>query len=268
MNRYDALFAELRRRGERALMPYICAGDPDLETTYEAVLELQRQGADALELGIPFSDPIADGPVIQAASQRALDAGTTPGAVLALVQRLRAAGCQMPIALMTYANIVYRPGPAAFAAAAAAAGADALIVPDLPMEEEAELRQACRERGMHLIGFLAPTSTDERIAATAASGSGFIYLVSLTGVTGARDALSERFVPLAARARQRTDLPLCVGFGVSTPEQAGRVAAIADGVIVGSALVRIIREGLPRPELLRRLGESAAALKAATRRQA
>lgn len=265
MNRIDERFAELRRRGEKALMPYICAGDPDLESTYAVVRELERQGADLLELGIPFSDPIADGPAIQAASQRALAAGTTPEAVLALVRRLRQDGCRLPLLLMTYANIVYRPGMARFTAEAAAAGADGLIVPDLPMEEEGDLRRQCREQGLHLIGMLAPTSTEDRIAAACAGGSGFLYLVSLTGVTGARDVLSERFVPLVMRARQATQLPLCVGFGVSTPEQARRVADVADGVIVGSALVRLMGEGYGRSELVRRLGESVAALKAATR---
>lgn len=247
--RIGRTFAALRAAGRKALMPYLCAGDPDLETSCRLIKAVARSGADLLEIGMPFSDPIADGPTIQLATQRALRAGTTPAAVFDLIARLRADGVETPIALMTYYNLIYRPGLERFCRMAADAGVDGIICPDLSLEESPELRAACRAAGLDLIPFLAPTSTDERIAAVAQVASGFIYCVSLTGVTGARDALSEQFAPLIERARRQTDLPLAVGFGIGSPEQAARVAAVADGAIVGSALVRYCGLELPAAEM-------------------
>lgn len=251
-SRLSRRFQALRAEGRKALITYICAGDPDLETTFELVQALAAAGADVIELGVPFSDPLADGPVIQAASQRALAAGTTPQACLDLVARLRAAGCEVPLVLMGYYNPILHRGVERYAADCAAAGVDGLIVPDLSHEESGELRSACRSAGVDLVPLLAPTSTPDRVAAICREAAGFIYCVSLTGVTGARAALSDRFRPLVAAARQHTDLPVAVGFGISTAEHVRQVAAVADAVIVGSALVRLIEAGGPRAGLVER----------------
>lgn len=256
-------FAQLRAAGRKALMPYVTAGDPDPETSYAIVRAVCAAGADLLELGVPFSDPMADGPQIQAGTQRALAAGMTPAGALEMVRRLRADGVETPIALMTYYNLIYRPGPGDFCSRAAAAGADGLIVPDLPLEEADELRAACAATGLDLIPLLAPTAPPERVAAICRQATGFVYCVSLTGVTGVRNVLSDRFVPLVARARELTRLPLAVGFGISTPEQAARVAAVADGAIVGSALVAICGEPLPPAELVDRAAAFVGSLKQA-----
>ncbi len=263
--RVDAAFARLRAEGRAALIPYVTVGDPDLATTRAVVEAALAAGADLVELGLPFSDPIADGPVIQAASQRALAGGFRLEQALALVRELRAAGGAAasppggsqaggvplagsqaggtPLLFMTYYNPVLQHGLEAFARDAAAAGADGLLVPDLSLEESGPLAGACRAAGLHLIQFLAPTSTEERVRRVAEAASGFVYLVSLTGVTGARERLSERLGELVARARRHVRVPLCVGFGISTPEQAAAAAGVADGVIVGSAVVRLVAEG-------------------------
>lgn len=252
----------LREAGQKTLVVYLAAGDPDPETSFALIQAVSAAGADLVELGLPFSDPLADGPVIQAATVRALRAGTTPQRVLDLVARIRAAGNEVPLAIMTYVNPLLRMGYARFCQAAAGAGLDGLIVPDLPHEEAAELRVAAREQGIDLIPLVAPTSPPERVAAIAREASGFIYCVSLTGVTGARESLSERFVPLVAEVRKQTDLPVAVGFGISNPEQAARVAQVADAVIVGSALVQLCGQGLPRAELLARAADFVRDLKA------
>lgn len=234
---------ELKAAGGKGLVTYLCAGDPDLETTYSLVRALDREGADVIELGVPFSDPLADGPAIQAAAQRALAAGTTPAAVLELVARLRRDGVAVPIVLMGYYNPILSRGVDRYAADCAAAGVDGLIVPDLSHEESAELRAACTAAGVDLIPLLAPTSTPERIAMIAGAASGFVYCVSLTGVTGARAALSDRFRPLVAAVRRHTDLPVGVGFGIATPDHVREVVAVADLAIVGSAVVRLCGAG-------------------------
>lgn len=265
MSRVAERFQACRTRGETALITYIAAGDPSLEATRGLVPVLAQAGADIIELGLAFSDPLADGPVIQAGSMRALQAGANTDRVLELVADLRAAGVTVPILIMTYFNLVCRPGVAEFCRRAAAAGVDGLILPDVPMEEADEVLAATRAHGMDLIQFVAPTSTPDRIRRAAELAGGFIYCVSLTGVTGQRDQLPTRFVEVVRQARAHTDTPVAVGFGISTPEHVRQVAAVADGVIVGSAIVRLCGEGLPPAELADRVGAFVRELKAATR---
>ncbi len=252
-SRLSRRLAALRAEGGKALVTYLCAGDPDLETTFALVRALAAAGSDVIELGVPYSDPLADGPVIQAAAQRALAAGTTPPACLDLVARLRQAGCEIPIVLMGYYNPILHAGVARYTAECAAAGVDGLIVPDLPHEESDELRAACRTAGVDLIPLLAPTSPPERVAAICREAGGFVYCVSLTGVTGTRATLSDRFQPLVELVRQHTGLPVAVGFGISTAEQARRVAQTADAVIVGSAVVKLCGDGGSTAEVVERV---------------
>jgi tryptophan synthase alpha chain len=227
--------------GKRAaLMPYLMGGFPSLDESVASGLAAADAGADLLELGIPFSDPLADGPVIHAAGTAALAAGATPHGVLGVCERLAA---RVPVVLMVYANIVLTAGAEAFALRAAAAGASGLIVPDLPFDEADELRAACDAEGLALVPLVAPTTTPERIAAIGADARGFVYTVSLTGTTGERDALPEGLTETVERVRASTEVPVAVGFGISTPGQARAVAEIADGVIVGSRVVRAAGEG-------------------------
>lgn len=263
-NRIDACFAGLLARGEKGLITYITTGDPDIETTRQAVLAMAAAGADLVELGLPFSDPMADGPVIQKATERALAGGFRLAQAFDLVRRLRA-DTRVPLVYMTYYNLVLQHGLEAFARDAAAAGADGLLVPDLPLEESGPLAAACRAHGLHLVPFLAPTSTDERIAQTARQGSGFIYCVSLTGVTGARDRVSNRLEEMVARIRRHCDLPLAAGFGIGGPAQAREAARLADAVIVGSAIVRLFEEGGPPEAVAARVGAFTRELKQALR---
>jgi tryptophan synthase alpha chain len=238
-------FAALRRRGERALVPFVTAGDPDLGTTEALVLAMAEAGADLVELGVPFSDPIADGPTIQRAYERALAGGTSLRRVLELVKRLRAR-TDLPLILMGSANPFYAMGPRGFAEAAAGAGADGAIVPDLPPEEGADLFAALAEAGLDGVLLAAPTTTEARLRLLAERTRGFLYFVSLTGVTGARAALAADLEASVRRARSLCPLPVCVGFGVSTPEHAAAIGRYADGVVVGSAIVdRIERAGSP-----------------------
>jgi tryptophan synthase alpha chain len=231
-------FAEHGKRA--ALMPYLMGGYPSIEESVAAGLAAADAGADLLELGIPFSDPLADGPVIHAAGTAALSAGATPHGVLGVCERL---AVRVPVVLMVYANIVLTAGVDAFALRAASAGASGLIVPDLPHDEAAELRAACDSEGLALVPLVAPTSTPERIAAIGADARGFVYTVSLTGTTGERDELPPGLAETVERVRASTELPVAVGFGISTPEQARSVAELADGVIVGSRVVRAAGEG-------------------------
>jgi tryptophan synthase alpha chain len=237
MGRIERRLEELRVEGRAALVPYFCVGDPDLETTRLAVLAAVEAGADMIELGVPFSDPIADGPVIQAASQRALAAGSSLPRVLELAQALRR-DTDVPLVLFGYYNPIFRYGDEALAAAAKTAGIDAILCSDLPPEEAGRLVAACREQGLDSIFLLAPTSGDDRIDAVAGMASGFIYFVSVTGVTGARTQAPAGIERLVARVRERTGLPVGVGFGISDPAQAAAVASYAELVIVGSAIVR------------------------------
>lgn len=267
MNRIDERFRRLRDSGERALMPYITAGDPDLQTTRSLILEFERRGADLIEIGVPFSDPLADGATIQRASQRALQGGTTLAGIIGMVKDLRTE-CRLPLLMMSYVNPIFHFGYSRFVKEAAAAGVDGLIVPDLPPEEAPELIEAAISCNLHTIFLIAPTSRRERIRAIAAASKGFIYYVSLRGVTGARSRLSGDLESSLQMIRSETDLPLAVGFGVSTPEQVRMVAAAADGVIVGSAIVSLLEQAAGQPDLLQRAGDFVASLKAATRKPA
>ncbi|MBZ0161034.1 MAG: tryptophan synthase subunit alpha [bacterium] len=263
MNRIDERFRRLRQAGERALMPYLTAGDPDLDTTRSLILEFERRGADLLELGVPFSDPLADGVTIQRASQRSLAGGTTLSRILDMVGELRS-DCRLPLLLMSYVNPIFHFGYARFAKEAAAAGIDGLIVPDLPPEEAAELIEATAAHNLHTVFLIAPTSSQQRIRTIAAASKGFIYYVSLRGVTGARSSLSEDLETNIRMIRAETNLPIAVGFGVSTPEQARIASRMADGVIVGSAIVSLLEQTTGQPDQLKHAGDFVASLKAAT----
>jgi tryptophan synthase alpha chain len=242
MNRLSARFQQLRQQGRTALITYVMAGYPDLETSRQLVAALAGAGADIVEIGIPFSDPLADGPVIQHAGEVALKQGTTTAKVLELVRQARAE-VDVPLVLMTYYNVVLRRGLTVFADQAAAAGADGVIIPDLPPEEGAAWRQAAGAAGLATVFLIAPTSTDRRVKTAARASSGFVYCVSLLGVTGSGAGPAAGLKEFVTRARQMTKKPLAVGFGVSTPAMARAVAGFADGVIIGSAILNLIGEG-------------------------
>jgi len=239
IERIEAVFERARAGGRAALMPYLTLGYPTPGASPGLVKAAVAGGADLLELGVPFSDPLADGPVIQRASQVALQQGTTLARCLELVREARQRGVGVPLVLMGYYNPILAYGEEDFCRACSEADVDGLIVPDLPPEEAGGLGEACRKHGLALVYLLAPTSPPERIRLVAERSRGFIYLVSVTGITGPRDHLPPDLTAFVSRVRAVTDKPLAVGFGISTPEQAGRVAALADGVIVGSALVRL-----------------------------
>jgi tryptophan synthase alpha chain len=240
MSRIAGAFEQLRGDGRAALMPYLTMGYPERESALALVPAVIAAGADLIELGVPFSDPLADGATLQAASQQALANGMTLSLCLDQAESLRAGGVTAPLVLMGYYNPIFQMGPDAFARRAAAAGIDGLIVPDLPPEESGVLCSALESQGLDPVFLLPPTADEERARLVAERSRGFLYLVSLTGVTGARDRLPPDLESFVARARQVTSLPLAVGFGISSPEQAAWVARIADGVIVGSALVRAV----------------------------
>ena len=220
-----------------ALMPYLMGGYPDLETSIACATACADNGADLIELGIPFSDPLADGPTIHAAATAALAAGVTPSDVLGVCER---AAERLPVVLMVYANLVLHEG---FLDRAVEAGASGVIVPDLPYDEAAPLREACDERGLALVPLVAPTSTEERMAEVGEDARGFVYTVSLTGTTGERDELPPGLADTVARVRATASVPVAVGFGISTPDHARAVAEVADGVIVGTRVVRAAGEG-------------------------
>jgi tryptophan synthase alpha chain len=264
MSAIAGAFEKARREKRAAFVPFLMAGDPDLATTVSLVDALASVGADVVELGVPFSDPIADGPVNQAAAARALAHGATLDRIVATVAAVRAL-THVPIVLFTYFNPVFRAGVAAFAERAAASGVDGVLCVDLPPEEAAgEYRDALSRHGLDAVFLLAPTSTRERIRAVARAGSGFVYYVSRTGVTGEREALPRALAHEVKAVRKRLELPVAVGFGISTPAQAAAVGRIADGVVVGSALVRIVgdhRDG----DLVDAVSRKALALAAALR---
>lgn len=239
MSRIEKKFAQLRSENKKAFIPYIMAGDPSLQRTKELVGTLEDCGADIIELGVPFSDPLADGPTIQKAAQRALAQGVTLKSVIRLVRELRK-GTQIPIVLMTYYNLVYKYGEERFVKDACSAGVDGIIVPDLPPDEAQDLIRHSGTTGFDTIFLLAPTSTDERIRIVSASSRGFTYYVSITGITGARLSLDPAVRSHIARIRRASGSPVAVGFGISTPEEASLVSRFADGVIVGSAIVKRI----------------------------
>lgn len=259
MSRIGEKFKELGEKGEKALITFITAGDPDLGVTEECILEMEKGGADIIELGVPFSDPMADGPTIQKSSERALVAGTTLPKILAMVKSIRGR-TRIPIVLMGYYNPVFRYGTAKFAADAAAAGVDGVLLVDLPPEEAGEFSKAASAAGLDLISLLTPTSDDRRIEKVARLGSGFIYYISVTGVTGARESVEGSISEKVAEIRKRIPLPVAVGFGISNPAQAASVAGMADGVVVGSAIVKLF-ETFAGEELKKRLRGFVADLK-------
>ena len=231
----------------KAFIPFITCGDPDLETTADCVREMERNGADLIELGIPFSDPTAEGPVIQEANERALRGGVTTDKIFDFVKELRR-DVAVPMVFMTYANVVYSYGIERFCDRCVEAGIDGMILPDVPFEEKDEFTPACRARGLSFVSLIAPTS-ENRIAMIAREAEGFLYIVSSLGVTGVRSEITTDIGAMVALVRQNTSIPCAVGFGISTPEQAGRMAALSDGAIVGSAIVRLIAQyGQEAPE--------------------
>jgi tryptophan synthase alpha chain len=235
MNRIDKVFQD-----KKAFIPFVTAGDPSLEITEQLVHGMSKAGADLIELGIPFSDPVAEGPVIQDADYRALAAGTTTDKIFDMVTGIRATN-QIPIAFMTYVNPIYAYGTERFLDRCKKAGVDALIVPDVPYEEKEELLPYCKKYGVALVSMIAPTSK-ERIRMIAQEAEGFIYCVSSMGVTGVRNELGTKVEEMIRLVKEVKDIPCAVGFGISTPEQAAKMAEISDGVIVGSAIVKIVAQ--------------------------
>ncbi len=268
MNRIDTLFARLRAEGQRALMPFLTAGDPDLDATAAIIREALRRGAHMIELGIPYSDPVADGPVITASYTRALDRGIKLRAILDMVRSLRTASADAavsaPLVTMVSYAIVYRHGTDRYVAEAAEAGIDGLIVPDLPVEEAEGLLRLATERDLSLIQLITPRTPRERALRIAQTTTGFIYYVSVAGITGERRALPTDLAENVAWLREHTRLPVCIGFGISDVEHVRQLAPVADGLIVGSAIVRRVA-GLsdrPRAELVAAIGDFIADLAA------
>jgi len=257
-------FEQLRAKGELGIVAYVTAGDPALSATGKIVLSLAEAGADVVELGVPFSDPLADGPVIQRASERALRSGTTLAGVIELVKRLREK-TEVPLVLFSYYNPLLQMGLDRFAATAAAAGADGVLITDLTPEESGEHRKAMAAHGLDTIFLAAPTSPDERLAKIAGVSSGFLYLISRTGVTGVRDALPEDLPDLVRRTRRVTSLPIAVGFGISLPGHVSVLGGLADAAVVGSALVAEIEKAASADAAARAVGERVRALKEAAR---
>lgn len=267
MGRIGERFAWLRGRHEAALVPFVTAGDPDLETTTELVSAMAQAGADLIEIGVPFSDPIADGPTIQRASQRALARGTTLRRVLERIEAMRSR-VEVPLLLMGYANPFYAMGAEGFADAAAQVGVDGVICPDLPPEEGADLYDALEARGLDGVLLASPTTSDARLEMLAKRTRGFLYYVSLTGVTSARERLAEGLEERVRAVKARCQVPVCVGFGISRPEQAAQVAGFADGAVVGSALVECIEAAADREQAVAAAAELVGRLKDAMRRGA
>ncbi|HET7909630.1 MAG TPA: tryptophan synthase subunit alpha [Nitrospira sp.] len=261
-SRLDKTFARLKIQGEKALIAYLMAGDPSLSETEQLVLELGKAGADVIELGVPFSDPIADGPVIQQAAERALRSGTTLRGILSMVGRIRRQS-DIPFVLMAYYNSIHAFGPDRFCREAVAAGVDGLIVPDMPPDEAGPLKAPAAASGLQLIFLLAPTSTAERRAFVARQSHGFVYYVSLTGITGAKLGRIAEIGHNVEQIRKISNTPIAVGFGVTTPQDAAEVSAVADGVIVGSAIVKQVAAGQHEQGMVARVSGFVHSLKAA-----
>ncbi|MGV3531138.1 MAG: tryptophan synthase subunit alpha [Chthoniobacteraceae bacterium] len=253
-NRIDQRFVDLRAKGQKALVAYIAAGDPTLAATRDLAIAFDQAGVDVLELGVPFSDPLADGVVNQMAASRALAAGATVRGVLDCVREIRTKS-QMPIVLYTYMNPIYRYGFVQFHRDAEAAGVDGLLILDLPPDEDARNEELSQSTGLRRIRLIAPTTPAERIAKLTREASGFLYYVSREGVTGERADVAASLPEQVAEIRKTTELPIAVGFGIATPEQVRQVAAVADGVVVGSAIVKRIGEYGQSPDLVERLVE-------------
>ncbi len=241
MSRIEKKFKEVLKRKGKAFIPYVMAGDPSLERTRQLVAILEECGADIIELGVPFSDPLADGPTIQGAAQRALSEGVTLGKVLDLIGSLRQS-TQIPIVLMTYYNLIFRYGEEKFVRDASLAGADGIIVPDLPPDEAGSLLSFSKKTGFDLIFLVAPTSTDERMKKVAGASKGFIYYVSITGITGSKLSVDPSIGSHITKIQKISGKPVAVGFGISTPQEASEIARLADGVIVGSAIVKRVSD--------------------------
>ena len=250
MGRIEDTFGRLRDDGRKAFVAYVMAGDPDYDTSLELVRGLPEAGVDVIELGLPFTDPMADGPTIQLAGQRALAGGQTLRKTLKLARAFRAGDDRTPIVLMGYYNPIYSMGVDRFLAEAKAAGIDGLIVVDLPPEEDDELCLPAAAAGLDFIRLATPTTDDRRLPAVVRNTSGFVYYVSITGITGAAEAQATDVGPEVARIREAAGLPVVVGFGVRTPEAARAIAGVADGVVVGSAIVSLVGEGRPVGEVL------------------
>lgn len=267
MSRLQSTFARARAEDRAAFVAYICAGDPDFDTSVEICRALLANGVDILELGVPFSDPLADGLTNQLAAQRALEGGMTAARVFELVRRVREFS-QAPIVFYTYYNLVFANGVEAYVRAAKAAGVDGILTLDLPPEEAGEVTAACRAHAVETVFIIAPTTPDERIATIAGATTGFLYYVSREGVTGVRDQVAGNIPQAVARVRARTKQPMVVGFGIGTRAQVAEVAAHADGVVVGSALVNCVRDHLAdRARIAPAIAARAADLSAGVRRR-
>ena len=250
MTRIDQTFAKLKAEGRKAFVAYIMGGDPDLETSLAVMQGLPGAGVDIIELGVPFTDPMADGPTIQLAGQRALEAGQTLEKTLEIVRRFREGDSTTPIVLMGYYNPIYSHGVERFLVDAKAAGVDGLIVVDLPPEEDSELCIPAQAAGLNFIRLATPTTDAKRLPKVLENTSGFVYYVSITGITGAAAAQAQDVGPEVARIKAQTDLPVIVGFGISTPETAQAIASVADGCVVGSAIVKQVADGKPLQDVL------------------
>jgi tryptophan synthase alpha chain len=250
MTRIDRKFAALKAEGKKAFVAYVMAGDPDYDTSLEIVKGLPAAGVDIIELGIPFTDPMADGPTIQLAGQRALEAGQTLQKTLDMATEFRKRDDETPIVMMGYYNPIYNRGVDKFLVDAKAAGVDGLIVVDLPPEEDEELCIPAQKAGLNFIRLATPTTDDKRLPKVLQNTSGFVYYVSITGITGAAEAQAGDVGPEVARIKAKTDLPVIVGFGIKTPDNARDIAAVADGAVVGSAIVKQIEEKRPVAEIL------------------
>ncbi len=261
MNRIDALFTRLKAEGRRALMPFLTAGDPDLATTAVLINELVGRGADMIEVGVPYSDPIADGPVIAASYHRALQQGIKIAHVFQTLRTLRAEGSEAvratPLVSMVSYSIIHRVGVERYLNDAATAGLDGLIVPDLPVEESEALQKKATQRGLKLIQLITPTTPRDRAVEIARLTTGFIYYVSVAGITGVRKELPPELKDNVAWLRTQTDLPICIGFGIGSPDQIRQLAPVADGLIVGSALVRRLGDAVnrSRAEIVKEIGD-------------
>lgn len=248
--RIEKKFLELKRTKKKALVIYLTAGDPDMETTYRLILGLAYSGVDILEIGVPFSDPTADGPIIQAASQRALRNGVTLSAILDMIATFRNV-CDIPIVLFGYYNPIFSMGNQDFATQARKSGVDGILVVDLPYEESQELRQYTDIQHMDFISLIAPTTSNERIKMISENATGFLYYISVTGVTGAKKPRPDKIKIEVEKIKTITTLPLVIGFGISTPGKAAEISPYADGIVIGSAVVKLIEESACRNDLLK-----------------
>ncbi|HEX8228316.1 MAG TPA: tryptophan synthase subunit alpha [Chloroflexia bacterium] len=265
MGRLATTFRRLKKANEAALVAYVTVGYPSLDLTRRLVPIIARQGADLIELGVPFSDPMADGATVQRASHAALEQGVSLSDCLSVAAEARRTN-EVPLLFMSYYNPIFKYGLDEFVRDCATFGVDGLIIPDLPPEEAGELKSACHVAGIDLIFLVAPTSTDERLQKVAELASGFVYCVSLTGVTGARSEVGEGLEAMLERVRRHTDLPLVVGFGISKPEHVARVSQAADGAVVGSALINVIESHPDEDEVILSVSEYIRDMKEATRR--